>query len=129
MEGRAVAQQIPDRTGRPGLLIEGPIDDPGDPGSDDGSGAHRTGLKGHHEGRVLEPPTAERLGGGPQRDELGMADGIPIDLTAIVTAPDHPPGGIEDHGPDGNVVMRGGQDRLGEGEVHPGLLVQRAASS
>ena len=57
-----------------------------------------------------------------------MAERVGIDLPPIVTAPDDRSGRIDDHGPDGNVVMSGGKGRLGEGMAHP-LSVQRAASS
>lgn len=50
-----------------------------------------------------------------------MPERILIDLASIVTAPDHRTVLVEDHGPDGNVVMLAGQGRLGEGESHPVL--------
>ena len=57
-----------------------------------------------------------------------MAERVRVDLAPVVTAPDDLPGLVDDHGPDGNVVMSGGKGRLGEGMAHP-LSVQRAASS
>lgn len=64
-----------------------------------------------------------------------MAERVGIDLASIVTAPDDLTGTVDDHGPDGNVVMSGRQGRLGEGMTHPfiepghGRSGQRAASS
>lgn len=53
-----------------------------------------------------------------------MPERILIDFTSIVTAPDHHTIAVEDHSPDGNVVMLAGQSRLGEGECHPILEVR-----
>ena len=64
-----------------------------------------------------------------------MAERVGVDLPPIVTAPDDLTVPVDDDGPDGNVVMSGGEDRLGEGMTHPfiepvrGRGGQRAASS
>ena len=123
MQRGAVSQQIPDRPGRTGLLIEGTIDDSRNPGPDDSTCTHRTGLEGDDKGSVVEAPSSGRLGGIAQCHELGMSERILIDFASVVTAPDHRTISAQHHGPDGNVVMRTRQRRLGEGECHPILEV------
>lgn len=124
MQRGAVAQQIPDRPGRTGLLIECSIDDSRNPGPDDCTCTHRTGLEGDDKGSVIETPPSGRLGGIAQCHELGMPERILIDFASVVTTPDHRTISAEHHSPDGNVVMRTRQSRLGEGECHPILEVR-----
>ncbi len=124
VEGGAISQQIPDRTGGSGLLIEGSIDDSHNPRTDNSPRTHCTGFEGDDKGGIVEAPPSGHLGGIAQGHELGMAEWILIDLATIVTAPDHRSAAIDDNGTDGNVVMLAGQGRLGEGEGHPLLELQ-----
>ncbi len=129
MQRGAVSQQIPDRPGRTGLLIEGTIDDSCNPGPDDSTCTHRTGFESDDKGSVIEAPSSGRLGGIAQRHELGMPERILIDFASVVTAPDHRTISVQHHGPDGNVVMRTRQRRLGEGQCHPILEVRVGAEA
>lgn len=131
MECCAIAQQIPHRTDGSGLVVEGTEDHALGPGADEGPGAHRARLQGHDEGAAVQAPLTPERGGGGDRHELRVAERIGIDFAPIVTAPDDLTDLIDDHSPDGNVVMSRRQRRLGEGMPHPfgELSVQRAASS
>src|SRR5699024_8434328 len=138
VEGGTVAQQIPHRADGTGFVVEGPEDDPSDAGADGRSRTHRAGLEGDHERAVIQAPPARGLRGDRDRHEFGMAERIAVDLPSVVTAADHGPAPIDDHGTDGHVVMGRGQGRLGEGESHPFRVPcparartgdQRAASS
>ena len=124
MQRCAIAQQIPDRASSTGLLIESAVDHLSDARTDRSTGAHRTGLEGHDKGAVIETPPSDRLGGIAQGHELGVPERVLIDFSSIVTAADHRTITVEDHSPDGNVVMLAGQGSLGEGECHPLLEVR-----
>ena len=50
----------------------GPVDDGRHAGEDDRPGAHRAGLERDVERRARQPPAAERLGRGAQRQHLGV---------------------------------------------------------
>lgn len=129
MQCGAISQQIPDRTGGSGLLIEGSIDDSRNPRPDHSPCTHCAGLEGDDKGGVVEAPPSGRLGGIAQRHELGMPERILIDFASVVTAADHRTFTAEHHSPDGNVVMRTRQRRLGEGECHPILEVRVGAEA
>ncbi len=124
MQCGAVSQQIPDRACSTGLFIEGPIDDSRHPRPDDCTCAHCAGFEGDDESDVVEAPPSGRLGGIAQSHELSMPERILIDFASIMTAADDRTFGIENHGPDGHVVMFTGQGRLGEGKSHPVLEVR-----
>ena len=61
-------EEIDDRGAAAGLGIGSTIDHPGDPGVDDSAGAHGTGLQGHIECALPQPPAAQRA--------AGLADGL-----------------------------------------------------
>lgn len=125
----AISQQVPDGACRTGLLIECSIDDSGNPRSDECTCTHRTGFERDDKGGLIEAPPPGRLGGIAQCHEFGMAERILIDFSSIVTTPDHHTITVEDHSPDGNVVMLAGQGRLGESESHPILEVRVATEA
>lgn len=129
VERGAISQQIPDRTGGSGLLIEGPIDDSRNPRPDHSPCTHCTGLEGDDKGGIVEAPPSGHLGGIAHGHELGVPEWILIDFATIVTAPDHRSVAVDDNGTDGNVVMLAGQGRLGEGECHPLLKLQVPAEA
>ena len=66
VEGQS--EEIDDGGTATGLGIGSTIDHPGDPGVDDSAGAHGTGLQGHIEGALPQPPAAQRA--------AGLADGL-----------------------------------------------------
>lgn len=129
VQGGAISQQIPDRTGGSGLLVEGSIHDSRNPRPDHSPSTHCAGLEGDDKGGVVEAPPSGHLGGIAQCHELGMTERILIDFATIVTAPDHRSAAVDDNGTDGNVVMLAGQGRLGEGECHPLLKLQVPAEA
>ena len=55
------------------LGIVGAEHEPVDPRQHQGTGAHRAGLEGDHQGAPVEPPVAPPLGGPPQRQHLRVA--------------------------------------------------------
>jgi serine protease len=93
-----------DAAGGAGLGVGGAEDDGGNAGEDDGAGAHRAGLEGHVEGRAGQAPTAQRLGGGADGEDLGVGRWVGI-LFALVAGGGEHLVPARDHGTDRHVTM------------------------
>ena len=95
----------------PALGSAGAEDDGGDAGEDDRAGAHRAGLEGDVEGRAGQAPAAERLGGGADREDLGVGGRVAAQL-ALVAGGGEQLAVAEDRGADRDVAVGLGQARL-----------------
>jgi hypothetical protein len=82
VEGR-LGEDVEDAAGGPRLRVGGAEDDRGDAGEDDRPGAHHAGLERHVEGGAGQPPAAQRLGGGADREDLGVGGGIAAQLPLV----------------------------------------------
>jgi serine protease len=78
-----LGEDVEDTAGRAGLGVGGAVDDNRDAGEDDCASAHRTGLERHIESRVREPPPPKRLGGGTNREDLGVGSGVGAQLALV----------------------------------------------
>ncbi len=65
------------------LWVASAEDDRGDASEDDRARAHGAWLERHVEGRVRQPPAAERLGGAADREDLGMRGGVAAQLALV----------------------------------------------
>ena len=78
-----LGEDVEDAAGGPGLRVGGAEDDLGDSGENDRPGAHRAGLERHVEGGARQAPAAERLGGGADREDLGVGRRIAAQLALV----------------------------------------------
>ena len=102
----------------PCLFFPGAKHDPGNAGGQDGARAHDTRFEGHHESHVGELPSAERVGGFPDRNDFRVSGRIFCEFALIATTPDDRAGGIDDDRPDGNITGGKTGARLSEGVRH-----------
>ena len=87
-------KQIAHRTAGTGLQITGAVDHPGNPGIDDGSGAHGAGLQRHIQRTLPQPPAAQGGAGLVDGLQLRMAQGIlPLFPAVAASAHDFPVAG------------------------------------
>ena len=113
-----IPDDVPKRPHRPGLLVDRPEDQPLDARTYDRTGTHRARLKCDHQRAVIEPPVSATAGGGPERNDLGMAGWIVLGLTGVAAASDHGPICVEDNGSDGDIVGYQRSPRLIERCTH-----------
>ena len=86
-----LAEDVEDAAGGAGLGVGGAEDDGGDAGEDDRAGAHRAGLERDVERRRRQPPAAERLGGGADREDLGVGGRVAAQLALVAGGGEHSP--------------------------------------
>ncbi len=79
-------QDVKDAARGAGLRVARAVDDSRDAREDDRPRAHRARLERHVEHRVAQPPAAERLRGGTDRDDLGVCGRVPAALSFVVSA-------------------------------------------
>jgi hypothetical protein len=126
----ALAKDVEHRTGGPCFLVPCPEDHTGNSCQDNGSGAHGTGLQGHHESAVRQPPAvtgaasrrSQRLqtgGGLTDRNHLGVRRRITVRLPFVPPGTQHLAVGPHDDGADRHVLSVQCPPRLLEGKAHP----------
>ena len=76
IEALVRGQQVKDAAAGTALGIAGAVNDAGDAGMDEGTGAHGTGLEGDVEGGGGEAIVAGALTGGAQGANLGVGAGV-----------------------------------------------------
>jgi len=116
VEAGVVAQRE-QAAGGAGLGVGGAVDEAGDAGVDEGSGAHRAGLEGDVEGGAVDPPAAGAATGLAQGDDLGVAGRVGVGL-AGVEADAGDAAVLDDEGADGDVAAGGGGGGEAQGLAH-----------
>ncbi len=85
---------------------------------DQRSCTHGTRLEGYEELASSQPPTFDAISRLPNREDLGVGEGIAVGLAAVSsTADDLAP--VNDHGADGNLSFRARSSRLDQRLSHP----------
>lgn len=80
-----VSEEVHERAHASGFGVECAEVDFGDPGKDDGAGAHGAGFEGDVEARVFETPGTAAGGGGGDGDDFGVGGGV-LEGFALVVA-------------------------------------------
>jgi hypothetical protein len=103
--------------------VPGPEDQGFDSTVDQGTRTHGARLQGHVEGATDQSPSPDDVGGLPDREDLGVGQGIAIDLPTIVTSGDEH-STLDDDGPYGHLAeirrFVGGF----QGHVHPPAILE-----
>ena len=106
-EAEGKAEEVGNGAAAAVFLVARADDHAGDPGVEDGAGAHGTGLERDVERRLPKPPAAERAAGLVAGLKLGVAKGVFLRL-APVAATAHDAALPHDHAADGHLArLRG----------------------
>ncbi len=114
----AVADHVPQRPDRTGLVVVRTEHDPVDAREHQRPGAHRAGLEGHHEGAAGQPPLADGAGRLAHGHDLGVAGRVAVALADVAARADDLAGGGEHDGADRYVAPAGRRRREVEGRPH-----------
>lgn len=98
------------------------VDDPGNPCLHQRACAHRTGLKGDVEGRVIEAPATASLRGLLQREDLGVCERVIVDDPPVMPTSDDFVIG-DDDSTDRYVVVFQRKRSLVQRVLHPPIVV------
>ena len=103
------------------LGIVAAVDQFGDAGVDQGTGAHGAGLKGDREAAVFEAPEPAVGGGLAEGEDLGVGGGVGGGFAEVVGGPEHL-AVVEavDDGADGDLALAGRGAGQFEGVLHHG---------
>ena len=126
----AFAKDVEHGPRSPRLFVPCPEHHAWNPGQDDGAGAHGTGLQGHHEGAVRQPPAVASAAGclspylelgGCLADShhLGVRGGITVSLPFVPPCTQDFAVRTDHDGADGHVFGAQRAPCLGEGKAHP----------
>lgn len=127
MEGGGAVGEVEDRSDCACFEVFGAVDEGFDAGLEDGSGAHGAGFEGDVEGAVGESPVVEVLGSCSEGEEFGVAEGVLVAIAAVLGLGDRLALGVEEDCADGDVTGLSGLVGLGEGLVHPVVVVIHGA--
>ena len=110
-------KQITDRTAGTGLGIGRAVHHPGNPGVDDGTGAHGTGLQGYIQVAFPQPPAAKISAGFADGFQFRVAQGR-LSLFPAVAAPADNFAPAGDDAAHGNLALGGGFSGQRQGFQH-----------
>jgi hypothetical protein len=113
-----VADEVEQGGDGAGPRVVGGEDEPGDPGLDEGAGAHGARLQGDDQGAAVQAPGPEGGGGDAQGLQLGVGGGIAPLLAAVAATGQLGAVGGDQDGPDRDVVVAGGGPGLASGNPH-----------
>lgn len=119
--GTGTAAQIQHPTKTTAFRVGRANDHTTHPGLYQGSGAHRAGFEGDQQGAVVEPPVAAQARCLPQGHQLGMPQGVTIQLAPVAAPANRTAFPIEQHRRHRDLA--GPSHRFGASQqpVHPGL--------
>ena len=112
-----VVHDAEDAAAGSGFGVVGGVDEAGDAGVEDGSGAHGAGFEGDVEGAAGEPVVRERKAGLTEGYDLGVGRGVAVTEDSVLAAADDLVV-IDDDGTYGDFAFQFGGAGFGDGEAH-----------
>ena len=119
----ALEEQVDHAAAGAGDRFPSAVDHRGDPGVDDGPGAHGAGLQGDGEGAALQTPVPQGPAGLADGLDLGVGGGVGILLTAVPAPADDPALPVHNDAAHRHFSGLGGLLCQGEGLQHVGFLI------
>jgi hypothetical protein len=100
-----------------------------DPGLHQRAGAHRARFQGDQQGGAIQPPVPQRVGGRPQRLQLGVRGRVACLLAPVAAPAELDPVGGHHHRSHRHVAVPERGPRLAQRDLHPALVGPLHAST